>query len=107
MTYDIIELCSMLCPAAALGTGSPLCGSCLPATLTRLCGRPEPALAETLLILSASAIDTMRVAPYPDVAPVPLRVGGGVSESKMLIVLEAVWDYGVTAAADEARKALS
>jgi hypothetical protein len=32
------------------------------------------------------------------VAPVPLRVGGGVS--KTLIVLEAVWDHGVTVAAD-------
>ena len=64
MAYDIIDLCS-ISPAAALGTGSPLCGSCLAATLPRLCGRPEPALAETLLILSASAIDTMRERPRP------------------------------------------
>ncbi len=55
------------------------------------------------------------VAPHPDVhhvepaavAPVPLRVGGGVSESKTQIVLEAVWNRGVTVAANEARKVLS
>ncbi len=39
------------------------------------------------------------------VAPVQLRVGGGVSKTQ--IVLEAVWDRGVTVAADEARKVLS
>ncbi len=33
------------------------------------------------------------------VAPVPLRVGGGTS--KTLIVLEAVWNRGVTVASDE------
>ena len=67
-------------------------------------------LRRLLLILSASAIDTMRErAPHPDihlvepvaVAPVPLRVGGGVSKTP--IVLEAVWDRGVTVAANEAR----
>jgi hypothetical protein len=48
-------------------------------------------------------------APHPNVhlvepaavAPVPLRVGRGVSNTP--IVLEAVWDSGVTVAADEAR----
>ncbi len=49
------------------------------------------------------------VAPHPDVhlvepaavAPVPLRVGGGTS--KTLIVLEAVWNRGVTVAVNETR----
>jgi hypothetical protein len=36
-----------------------------------------------------------------DVAPVPLRVGGGVSNTP--IVLEVEWDSGVTVAYDEAR----
>jgi hypothetical protein len=51
----------------------------------------------------------LAVSPNPDVhlvepaavSPVPLRVGGGVSNTS--IVLEAVWDNGVTVAADEAR----
>ncbi len=49
------------------------------------------------------------VAPHPDihlvelaaVAPVPQRVGGGVSNTP--IVLGAVWDSGLTVTADEAR----
>ncbi len=49
------------------------------------------------------------VAPHPDVhlvepaavALVPLRVGGGASKTP--IVLGAVWNRGVTAAADETR----
>ncbi len=49
------------------------------------------------------------VAPHTDVhliepasvAPVPLRVGGGVSNTP--IILEAVWDSGVTVATDEER----
>ncbi len=111
MTYDIIDQCSIR-PAAALG--SPRCGSGLAATLPRLC-RPEPDLSETLAPYPLSLSDRHHagaapaVAPHPDVhliepaaiAPVPLRVGGGVS--KMLIVLEAVWDRGVTVAADETR----
>ncbi len=98
MTYDIIDLCSIR-PATALG--SPRCGSGLAATLPRLC-RPEPALAEKFAPYSLSLSDRHHagaapaVAPHPDVhlvepaavAPVPLRVGGGVS--KTLIVLEAV-----------------
>ena len=97
MTYDIIDQCSIR-PAAALG--SPRCGSCLAATLPRLC-RQEPALAETLAAYPLSLRDRHHagaapaVAPHPDVhlvepaavAPVPLRVGGGVS--KTTIVLEA------------------
>ncbi len=47
------------------------------------------------------------VAPHPDVhlvepaavAPVQLCVGGGASKARM--VLEAVWNRGVTVAADE------
>ncbi len=104
MTYDIIDLCSIR-PATTLG--SPSCGSGLAATLPRLC-RPEPALAETLAPYPLSIRDRHHaggapaVAPHPDhdfhlvepaaVAPVPLRVGGGVS--KTLIVLEAMWDSG-------------
>jgi hypothetical protein len=111
MTYDIIDQCSIR-PAAALG--SLRCGSGLAATLPRLC-RPEPALADTLAPYPLSLRDRHHagaapaVAPHPDVhlvepaavAPVPLRVGGGVS--KTLIVLEAVWDRGVTVASDVAR----
>ena len=111
MNYDIIGQCSIRCAAALR---RPRCGSGLAATLPRLC-RPGPALAEPL------CPDPLRlsnrhhpgaapaVAPHPDVhlvepaavAPIPLRVGGGVSNTP--IVLEAVWDGGVTVAADEAR----
>jgi hypothetical protein len=105
MTYDIIDLCSIR-PATSLG--SPNCGRCLAVTLPRLC-RPEPTFAETLAPYPLSLRDRHHhdagaapaVAPHPDVhlvepaavAPVQLRVGGGVS--KTLIVLEAVWDCGV------------
>ncbi len=105
MTYDIIDQCSIR-PAAALG--SPRCGSGLAATLPRLC-RPEPALPQTLAPYPLSLRDRHHagaapaVAPHPDVhlvtvepaavAPAPLRVGGGVSKTP--IVLEAVWDRGV------------
>ena len=105
MTYDIIGQCS-ICSAAALRR--PRCGSGPAATLPRLC-RPGPALAEPL------GPDPLRLgdrhhpgAPHPDVqlvepaavAPVPQRVGRGVSNTP--IVLEAVRDSGVTVAADEA-----
>ncbi len=89
---------------------APRCGSGLAATLSRLF-RPGPARTEPL------GPDPLRlgdrhhpgaapaVAPHPDVplvepaavAPVPLRVGGTP------IVLEEVWDSGVTISADEAR----
>ena len=111
MTYDIIDQCSIR-PAAALG--SLRCDSGLAATLPRL-RRPEPALAEALAPYPLSLSDRHHagaapaVAPHSDVhlvkpaavAPVPLRVGGGVSKAP--IVLEAMWDRGVQVAADEAR----
>ena len=91
MTNDTIGLYSIR-PAAAFG--SPRCGSGLAATLSRLC-RPETALAETLAPHPLSLSDRHNagaapaVAPHPDVhlvepaavAPVPLRVGGGVSNT--------------------------
>ena len=103
MTYNISDLCLI---RLAVALGSPHCGSGLTATLPRLC-RPEPALAETLAPHPLSLRDrhhsgaTPAVAPHPDVhlvkpaavAPVPLRVGGGVSKTP--IVLGAVWDSGV------------
>ena len=111
MDYDIIGQCSIR-SAAALRR--PRCGSGLAATLPRLC-RPGPALAEPLVPDPLRIGDRHHpgaapaVAPHPDVnlvepaavAPVPLRVGRAVSNT--LIVLEAVWDSGVTIAADEAR----
>jgi hypothetical protein len=108
MTYHIIGQCSIR-SAAALR--SPRCGSGLAATLPRLC-RPGPALAEPLGPDPLRLSDRHHpgaVAPHPDVhlvepaavAPVPLRVSGGVSNT--LIVLEAVWDSGMTVATDEAR----
>jgi hypothetical protein len=115
ISNDIIGHCSIR-SAAAAAFGHPRCCSGLAATLPCLC-HPEPALAET------PAPDPLRlgnrnhpgpgvaltVAPHPDVhlvelvvvTPVPLRVSGGVSKTP--IVLEAVWDSGVTVAADEAR----
>jgi hypothetical protein len=110
MTYDIIHRCSIR-PATTLG--SPRCGSCLAATLPRLCS-PEPALAETLAPQPLSLGDRHHagaapaVAPHPDVhlvepaavAPLQLRVGRGVTKTP--IVLEVVWDRGVLVAADEA-----
>jgi hypothetical protein len=106
MTYGIIGQCSIRSAAALRRLR---CCSGLAATR-----RPGPALAEPLgPDPSASAIDTIRgaapaVAPHPDVhliepaavAPVPLRVGGGVSNTPN--VLEAVWDSGATVAANEA-----
>jgi hypothetical protein len=107
MTYDIIGQCSIH-SAAALRR--PRCGSGLAATLPHLC-RPGPALAEPLGPNPISLGDRHHpaVAPHPDVhlvepatfAPVPLHVGGCVSNTP--IVLEAVWDSAVTVAADEAR----
>jgi hypothetical protein len=111
MNCDIIGQCSIRSTAALR---CPRCGSGLAATLPRFC-RPGPAFAEPL------GPDPLRfgdrhhpgaasaVAPHPDlhlvepaaVAPIPLRVGGGVSNSPM--VLEAVWGSAVTVAADEAR----
>ncbi len=98
MTYDIICKCSIRSAAAF---GRPRCCCGFAATLPRLC-RPGPAIAEPLgpdpLHLgdrhhpgSAPA-----VSPHPDVhlvepaavAPVPLRVGGGLFNT--LIVLEDV-----------------
>ncbi len=90
MTYDIIVQYSIR-SAAALRR--PRCGSGLAVTLPRLC-RPGSALAEPF------GPDPLRLcdrhhpgaapaaAPHPDVhlvepadvAPVPLRVGGGVSK---------------------------
>ncbi len=110
MTYDIIGQCSIRSAAAFR---RPRCGCGLAATLPCLC-RPGPALAGPL------GPDPLRLgdrhypgaapalAPRPDVhlvdpafvVPVPLRVGGGVSNTP--IVLEAVWDRGVTVAADKA-----
>jgi hypothetical protein len=111
MTYDIIGQCSI---SSATTLRRPRCGRGLAATLPRLC-RPGPAFAEPL------GPDPLRLSnrhhpgaapaavPHPDVhlvepaavVPVPLRVGGGVSNTP--IVLEAVWDSWVTVAADEAR----
>ncbi len=111
MDYDIIVQCSIRCATALR---RPRCCSGLAVTLLRLC-RPGPALADPL------GPDPLRigdrhhpgaapaVAPHPDVhlvepaavAPVPLRVGRAVSYTP--VVLEAVWDSGVTIAADEAR----
>ena len=91
----------------------PRCSSGHAATLPRLC-RPGPALVEPLgpdpLYLGdrhhpgvapavAPHLDDHLVEPAA-VAPVPLRVGRGVSNTP--IVLEVVSDSGVTVAADEA-----
>ena len=111
ISYMIIPRGSL---GSAFGLGRPAGGSGLTATLPRLC-RSDPALADTLLPDPLCLSDghhpgaAPAVAPHPDVdlvepaavAPVPLRVGGGASKTR--IVLEAVWDRGVTVAADEAR----
>jgi hypothetical protein len=111
MTYDIIVQCS-ICSSAA-SRRPRCCSSLAAATLPRLC-RPGPALAEPLGPDPLRLGDRLHpgaalaVAPHPDVhlvepaavALVPLRVGG--CESNTLIVLEAVWDSGVTVAANEA-----
>ena len=74
---------------------------------------PDPALADTLapdplsLCYGHHPGVVPAVAPHPDVhlvepaavAPVPLCVGGGAFKTP--IVLEAVWNCGVTVAADE------
>ncbi len=94
----------------------PDISSGLASSLPSLCC-PGPALADTLAPDPLSFCDghhlgaAPAVAPHPDVhlvepgpaavAPVPLRVGGGAS--KTLIVLEAVWNRGVTVAADKIR----
>ena len=94
--------------------GSAGSSRCLTASLPSLCC-PGPALADAHAPDPLSLCDghhpgaAPAVAPHPDVhlvepaavAPVPLRVGRGTS--KTLIVLEAVWNRGVTVAADEAR----
>ena len=104
--------------SSSLRSAAAFCSPCrrsgLTATLPRLC-RPDPALAEPLCPDHLRLSDRHHpgaapaVAPHPDVhlvepaavAPVPLRVGRGVSNTP--IVLEAVWDSWVTVAADEAR----
>ncbi len=110
----MVHLASLL-SAAALGSAGSSC--CLTATLPRLC-RPDPALPYTLapdpLHLSDGhhlGVAPGPLAPHPDlhlvepaqaaVAPVQLRVGRG--SSKAQIVLEAMWNGGVTIAADEAQ----
>ncbi len=111
MAYDVNGQCSIRSAAALCW---PRCSSGLAATLPRLC-RPDSALAKPLSPDPLRLVDrhhpgaASAVAPHPDVhllepaavAPVPLRVGGGVSST--LIVLEAVWDSGMTVAADEAQ----
>ena len=114
MIHDIIGQCSI---HSNLNAARPRC--CirgLAATLPHFC-RPDPALVEPL------GPDPLRlgnrhhqgaapaVAPHQDVqvhlvesaavAPALLRVGGGVSNTQ--IVLETVWDSGVTVAAHETR----
>ncbi len=101
--------CALLCSSVTLGSA----------------GRSRNGLAASLrfslirsrLILSAwtpygGGPSPPAVAPHPDVnlvdppavAPVPLRVGGGHGAPKTLIILEAVWNPGVTVASDETRK---
>ncbi len=86
----------------------------LAASLPSLCCL-DPDLADTLapdplsLCYGHHPWVAPAVAPHRDihlvepaaVAPVPLRVGGGASKTP--IVLEAVWNRGVTVAADETR----
>jgi hypothetical protein len=80
----------------------PRFGSGLAATLPHLC-RPGPALAEQLgpdpLRLgdrhqpgAAPTVPDVHLVEPAAVAPIPLRVGGGVNNT--LIVLEAVWGSG-------------
>ena len=101
-----------LCSAASLCSLTRCSG--LTATLPRLC-RPDPALADTLPPDPLHLNDGKHpgaapaVAPHPDVhviepaavAPVPLRVSGGASKAR--IVLEPMWNCGVTVAANEAQ----
>ena len=100
-------------PAVTLGSADRS-RSGLAASLPSL-SCPDPALADTLapdplsLCYGHHPGVAPAVAPHPDVhlvqsaavAPVPLRVGGGASKTP--IVLEAVWNRGVTVAADETR----
>ncbi len=109
MTYDIIGQCVQSAPPPPLAAPAAAAASLLPRR-----GRLAPALAETLALNPLRLCDGRHpgtapaVAPHPDVhliepaavAPVPLRVGGGVSKTR--IVLEAVRNSGVTVAADEA-----
>ena len=101
MKYDIIGQCSIRSNAAAptRPVFNPL-------------QRPAAAAASLQHFLVSAALILLslsRSAPHPDVpivvpaavAPVPLRVGRNVSNTT--IVLEAVWDSGVTVATDEAR----
>ena len=99
---------------SATTLGSAGSSRCLTASLPSLCC-PGPALADALAPDPLSLCDghhpgaAPAVAPHPDVhlvepaavAPVPLRVGRGASKTP--IVLEAVWNRGVTVAADETR----
>ena len=99
---------------SATTLGSAGRSRCLTASLPSLCC-PGPALADAHAPDPLSLCDghhpgaAPAVAPHPDVhlvepaavAPVPLRVGRAVSYKP--VVLEAVWDSGVTIAADEAR----
>ena len=101
-------------PAATLGSAYSSSGGGFVVSLPSL-SCPDPALADTLapdplsLCYGHHPGVAPAVAPHPDVhlvqpaavAPVPLRVGGGASKARM--VLEAVWNRGVTVAADEAR----
>ena len=104
---------SLARPAATLGSANRS-RSGLAVSLPSL-SCPDPALADTLapdplsLCYGHHPGVAPAVVPHPDVhlvqpaavAPVPLRVGGGASKARM--VLEAVWNRGVTAAADETR----
>ncbi len=97
--------------AATLHSANSSC-SCLATSLPSL-SCLDPALTDTLapdplsLCYGHYPGVAPAVAPHPDVhliqpaavAPVPLRVGGGASKASM--VLEAVWNRGVTVAADE------
>ncbi len=92
--------------------GSSSSSSGLAASLPSLCC-PGPALADALAPDPLSLCDghhpgaAPAVVPDPDVhlvepaatAPVPLRVGRGAFKTP--IVVEAVWNRGVTVAADE------
>ncbi len=110
--YDIMTSVS-LCSAATLGSAGS--SSCLTVSLPSL-SCPGPALADTLAPDPPSLCNghhpgvTPAVAPHPDVhlvepaavtAPVPLHVGRGASKAR--IVLEVMWNSGVTVAADEAQ----
>jgi hypothetical protein len=89
--------------SSAATLGSPCCNSCLTVLLPSLCC-PGAALADTLAPDPVSLCDghhlgaAPAIAPHPDVhlvepaavVPVLLRVGGGASESKTLIVLHTI-----------------